>query len=177
MSFKQLIGKSIRLRLVEEHDAAYILQLRLDERNARYLSAVTPDLQAQVDWIRTYKKDEAAGHQFYYVIERMDNGTPCGTMRIYDINKRSFKIGSWIVDDNKTVSAAAESGYLLYRLGFETLGCEICDIDVRKENRQAMAVHRHLGAKRVGEDEVNYYLEFNGDQFRQLQKRVERQLL
>ena len=53
-----LESKTIRLRLLEESDAEFILELSLDEKYNQFLSSVSPDLQSQRDWIRTYKNDE-----------------------------------------------------------------------------------------------------------------------
>jgi len=54
----KLEGKNIRLRLVEEKDADFILALRLDNRYNTFLSPVSSDLEAQKSWIRNYKDDE-----------------------------------------------------------------------------------------------------------------------
>ena len=79
-----LDSKTIRLRLIEEKDASFVLSLRLDSAYNQFLSAVTPDVDAQLLWIKNYKKDEAAGTQYYFIIEKID-GTPCGTVRLYDL--------------------------------------------------------------------------------------------
>lgn len=95
-----LESKNIRVRYVEESDADFILSLRLDNRYNTFLSTVTPDVEAQREWILKYKNDEEKGKQFYFIIERVD-GTPCGTVRVYDIRKDSFCWGSWILNEKK----------------------------------------------------------------------------
>lgn len=95
-----LESKSIRLRFVEDPDAEFILSLRLDDRYNTFLSSVSPDVEAQKKWIRKYKDDERNGIQYYFIIERLD-GTPCGTVRIYDIRNDSFCWGSWILNEKK----------------------------------------------------------------------------
>ncbi|MCX9542686.1 GNAT family N-acetyltransferase, partial [Vibrio cholerae] len=96
-----LEAKTVRLRFVTEQDAEFILQLRLDDKYNQFLSSVSPDLKSQKDWIRKYKDDERNKKQFYFIIERLD-GTPCGTVRIYDLRDESFCWGSWILNENKT---------------------------------------------------------------------------
>lgn len=167
----ELTGRTIRLRLVEVTDAEFILKLRLDKRYSRYLSEVSPRIQDQIDWIRNYKHDEAAGRQYYFIIERMDNGHACGTIRIYAVTDSTFRVGSWILSEDKTMSAAAESGYLAYQYGFERLGRKLCLIDVRRDNQKALAVHRHLGAKYIGKDDDNHYMEYRAEQFAKLELR------
>lgn len=170
----QLESKTIRLRLVEEADAEFILQLRLDEKYNQFLSSVSPDLQSQKDWIRKYKEDEEVKKQFYFIIERLD-GTPCGTVRVYDLREKSFCWGSWILNEDKTRYAAIESALLVYKFGFEELGYKNCHFDVMKGNDRVISFHERFGAKRVDEDELNYYfnisfedVEKTKDSFREL---------
>lgn len=150
--------KTIGLRLVEEQDAEFILSLRLDERYNRFLSGVTPDVEAQKAWIRKYKNDEAAGLQYYFIIERLD-GTPCGTIRIYDLRPDSFCWGSWILNENKTRYAAIESALLIYEIGFDQLGFAKSHFDVMKGNEGVISFHKRMGAVVTGEDEQNFYFE------------------
>lgn len=153
-----LESKSIRLRLVEELDAEFILKLRLDEKYNQFLSSVTADLQSQKDWIKKYKGDEKTKKQFYFIIERLD-GTPCGTVRAYDLTQDSFCWGSWILNENKTRYAALESAFLVYKFGFEVLGFKKSHFDVMKGNERVISFHKKMGAIEIGEDEQNYYFE------------------
>lgn len=151
-----LESKSIRLRFVEEADAEFILKLRLDEKYNQFLSSVSADLQSQKNWINKYKADEEAGKQFYFIIELLD-GTPCGTVRVYDLNEESFCWGSWILNENKTRYAALESAFLVYKFGFEELGYNKSHFDVMKANEKVISFHEKMGAKKIAEDTDNYY--------------------
>lgn len=157
-----LEAKTVRLRLVTEQDAEFILQLRLDDKYNQFLSSVTPDLQSQKDWIRKYKDDEQSKKQFYFIIERLD-GTPCGTVRIYDLRDESFCWGSWILNENKTRYAALESAFLVYQFGFEELGYEKSHFDVMKGNQKVISFHKKMGAIEVSSDDENYYFEIHKD--------------
>lgn len=150
-------SKTIKIRLVEESDAEFILKLRLDERYNKFLSDVNPDVQAQRDWIKKYKNDEVRKKQFYFIIERNDN-IPCGTVRIYDIQGDSFCWGSWILNENKTRYAAIESAFLVYKFGFDTLGLRKSHFEVRKGNERVISFHKKMGAVKISEDELNEYL-------------------
>lgn len=151
-----LKSKTIQIRFVEESDAEFILELRLDKKYNQFLSSVNSDVQAQKDWIKKYKNDELKRTQFYFIIERND-GTPCGTVRIYDLQKDSFCWGSWILNENKTRYAALESAFLVYQFGFDELGFVKSHFDVRKGNERVISFHEKMGAKKVGEDELNEY--------------------
>ncbi|MEG0869410.1 MAG: GNAT family N-acetyltransferase [Hafnia sp.] len=152
-------SKTIRLRLVEEADAEFILSLRLDAKYNRFLSAVNADVEAQKSWIRKYKEDEQLGHQYYFVIERMSDGKRCGTVRIYDFLVDSFCWGSWILNEDKTRSAALESTLLVYEIGMDKLGFDKSHFDVRKDNEAVVKYHQRMGAEKISEDDDNYYFE------------------
>ncbi|MFZ7318325.1 GNAT family N-acetyltransferase [Comamonas jiangduensis] len=151
-----LKSKTIQIRFVEESDAEFILKLRLDKKYNQFLSSVNSDVQAQKDWIKKYKNDELKRAQFYFIIERND-GTPCGTVRIYDLQEDSFCWGSWILNENKTRYAALESAFLVYQFGFDELGFVKSHFDVRKGNERVISFHEKMGAIKVGEDELNEY--------------------
>ncbi|MBO0216281.1 GNAT family N-acetyltransferase, partial [Vibrio sp. Vb2880] len=140
----------------------FIFQLRLDDKYDQLLSSVSPDLQSQKDWIRKYKDDEQSKKQFYFIIERLD-GTPCGTVRIYDLRDESFCWGSWILNENKTRYAALESAFLVYKFGFEELGYEKSHFDVMKGNQKVISFHKKMGAVEVSSDDENYYFEIRKD--------------
>ena len=153
-----LQSKTVRLRLVQESDAEFILKLRLDSRYQQFLSPVSPDVDAQKRWIRNYKVHEAEGQQFYFMIERND-GIPCGTVRVYDLQADSFCWGSWILNENKTRTAALESAFLVYQFGFGDLGFKKSRFDVLKENTAVVSFHQKMGAVQVAEDERYYHFE------------------
>lgn len=155
-----LESKSLRLRLIEEADAEFIISLRLDERYNQYLSKVDPGVEAQQAWIRSYKADEHEKKQFYFIIERLD-GVRCGTIRVYDLRPDSFCWGSWILNEQKTRFAAVESAFLIYQFGFETLGYMKSHFDVMKGNDGVIKFHKRMGAVQTGEDENNYYFEIS----------------
>ncbi|WP_185267783.1 GNAT family N-acetyltransferase [Halopseudomonas xiamenensis] len=151
-----LDAKTIRMRLVEEEDAEFILALRLDENYGKYLSSTDASVSKQRQWIRRYKQDEQAGIQYYFIIERLD-GVRCGTVRVYDLREDSFCWGSWILNQEKTRYAAVESAFLVYQFGFEELGFAQSHFDVMKDNQRVIAFHQKMGAEVVGEDEQNLY--------------------
>lgn len=166
-----LESKSIRLRFVEESDAEFILKLRLDEKYNQFLSSVTADLQSQKDWIKKYKHDEKDKKQFYFIIERLD-GTPCGTVRVYDLKQDSFCWGSWILNEDKTRYAALESAFLVYKFGFEVLGFKKSHFDVMKGNERVISFHKKMGAVETGGDEQNYYFEINDSTVYAMQEKL-----
>lgn len=149
-------SRTIKIRLVEESDADFILKLRLDEKYNQFLSSVSSDIQAQKDWIKKYKNDEAEKKQFYFIIERND-GIPCGTVRVYDIQNDSFSWGSWILNEDKSRYSALESAFLVYQFGFGELGLKKSHFEVRKGNEKVISFHKKMGAIKISEDALNEY--------------------
>ncbi|WP_241653203.1 GNAT family N-acetyltransferase [Pseudomonas alkylphenolica] len=154
----KLASKTIGIRLITEDDAAFVVGLRTDEKYNKYLSSVGDDIEAQRRWIRTYKEDEKAGKQFYFIIEKLD-GTPCGTVRIYDLREDSFSWGSWILNEDKTKYSAIESAFLVYEFGFKHLNFKKSHFEVMKGNDKVVSFHEKMGAIEVGEDPTYKYFE------------------
>ena len=167
----ELNSKKIRLRLIDVKDADFVLGLRLNSKYNQFLSVVKPDLEAQKKWIIEYKIEELAGRQFYFIIERTD-GTPCGTVRIYDIRNDSFCWGSWILNENKTRCAAIESAFLVYDFGFNELGFNKAHFDVVKLNERVVSFHKKMGAVEVDEDEINFYFEITRESVEAAKKKL-----
>ena len=151
--------------MVQPSDAAYIHGLRTDPRYNRYLSSVTGGVAEQRDWIEEYKQREAAGVEYYYIIERRSDSTRCGVIRLYGIERDHFTWGSWILDENKTSKAALESALLSFAVGFRGLGARLALIDVRKDNVGALAFYRRFGMTETGEDAENCYFEYPRERF------------
>ena len=162
---KCIDGKRLRLRLVRPEDAAYIRFLRMDTRYNAHLSAVSGTIEDQRAWIEDYKLREAAGTEYYYIIENRLNGRPCGVVRLYDLQDDQFTWGSWILDENKPKLAALESAILSFGVGFEMLGYKRLVLDVRKRNERALAFYRRIGASEIVEDDLNFYFQYTSDRF------------
>ncbi|MCS0350735.1 GNAT family N-acetyltransferase [Vibrio ordalii] len=167
---RELISKTIKMRLIREEDAEFILSLRLDERYNKFLSSVDDNLAAQKEWIRKYKQDEEAGLQYYFIIETKDS-KPCGTVRLYDLKADSFCWGSWVLNEDKTKYSALESAFLIYQFGFEELGFKKSHFDVRKGNLKVIDFHKKFGAVETGEDEDNYYYEISQESVQRIKNK------
>ncbi|MEI4231625.1 GNAT family N-acetyltransferase [Roseovarius sp. D22-M7] len=174
-SIHEIAGNCLRLRLVAPPDAAFIHALRTDPAYNAHLSPVTGTVADQQAWITAYKAREAAGQEFYYIIERQD-GVPCGTVRLYGITQDSFTWGSWILNADKPSGAALESALLSFSVGFEGLGLSRADIDVRRDNARAISFYRRFGMTETGADSENLYFELTGARFAALSASLREQL-
>jgi RimJ/RimL family protein N-acetyltransferase len=155
----RLQGRTIRLRLATVADAAFINALRRDEHHNRYVSHVEDDVQAQARWLEAYKRREEKGEEYYFIIELAD-GTPSGTVRIYDYRGDSFSWGSWIIARGTPPAVAMESALLVYEFAFGPLAFTRCHFQVRKGNERVVAFHKRFGAEVVAEDDLEYRFDY-----------------
>ena len=153
---RAITGKTINLRSVRLDDASFILALRLNPELSANLSQTDPDLGRQVAWIDNCLKDLL---QFYFIIEDKSN-CAFGTVRIYDLQADSFCWGSWILQPNAPRLVAIESALLVYEFGFYELGFIQSHFDVRKGNTRVLEFHKRLGAKIIGETDLDYLFRY-----------------
>lgn len=165
VQLRRVEGVRLALRLVEASDAGFIHDLRTDPALNAHLSPVTGTVTEQRAWIADYKRREATGAEYYFVVERLVDGLPCGLVRLYNISEVSFTWGSWILASNKPPKAALESAVLSFGVGFEELDRERAMIDVRRKNTHAIAFYRRFGAREIGADDVNLYFDYTRARF------------
>ena len=163
-SIARVEGPNLILRLIVPEDAAYVHSLRSNPAYNTHLSKVTGTVDDQRAWIEDYKSREALGQEFYYVIVRKD-GTRCGLVRLYDIEAESFTWGSWILDENKTRKAALESAVLSFGIGFDALGVQLANVDVRVANEHAAAFYRRLGMVETHRTDQDIFFNYAREQF------------
>ena len=150
------LGDKVTLRIIEEKDAEFILQLRNKEELKKYISETNISLEQQKEWIKKYKEREIKNKEFYFIIENK-NKIPCGTVRIYDIKENSCTWGSFILDKTRPEGASYETILLSTNFIKYVLGIKNIYLDVRKENLKAIHIYEKFGFKRIKEDSLNYY--------------------
>ena len=165
-----LVYRTISLRPVRETDAEFILTLRMDERYNLHLSKVDNDLASQRQFIKRYMEEEKANNEFYFIIQNLD-GTPCGTVRIYDLQDDSFCWGSWILNEDKTRFAAVESALLVYRFGFDALNYASAHFDVRRNNTTVISFHQKFGAIEIHEDDTDLFFSISSEAVKETEVR------
>jgi RimJ/RimL family protein N-acetyltransferase len=165
-----LKANTVYLRLVRESDAAFICNLRNNDELNTYISKSTADEEVQRKWISNYKKKEAAGEEYYFIICRCHDNLEIGTVRLYDFkeNPKSFCWGSWILNKDKTKYAAVESALLVYKAGFTDLGFEQSHYEVMKGNDKVHSFHLKMGAEKKSEDDINVYYIFPKEKYEKI---------
>lgn len=163
-TISEIKGPNLTLRLIQPADAAYVHGLRTSSDYNAHLSKVCGTVEDQRRWINNYKDRETEGFEFYYIIER-NNGTPCGTIRLYDIKSDRFTWGSWILDHNKPAKAALESAVLSFSIGFINLDLDLAYVEVRMLNTHAADFYRRLGMSETHKNGHKIYFTYHRARF------------
>lgn len=149
-------GHRLRLRNATEADAAFIFGLRHDPERNRHMSATSPLLEDQRNWLVRYAAD---GSQAYFIIESAAGHEPLGTVRLYDAKGDSFCWGSWMLVPGAPPFAAIESALVVYCYALE-LGFKAAHFEVQEGNVAVSRFHENFGAVRVGREnrQIQYTL-------------------
>lgn len=178
-----LYAKNINMRTVEIEDAEFIYTMRQDEAKTKYLSKISATIESQKEWIKEYKKREEEKQEFYFLIESKTK-EKLGLVRVYDFkddsflgdSQGSFCWGSWLIKEDAPKTTGIESALQIYEFGFYKLGFVKSHFDVRKENIKVVAFHKRFGAKIVGEDKLNYFFNFEKEDYEVTKEKYKRYL-
>jgi len=165
-------GKSIFLREVSADDADFIIGLRTDPAKSKHISSTSNDVDRQKSFILKYSESLT---EFYFIICDWE-WRRLGTIRIYDIQEDSFCWGSWIVSKYAPKIVAIESVLIIYDFAFFSLHYKKSHFDVRKENKSVIDFHKRFGASIVGEDDLNYYFQYNIETYMSVRQKYNRYL-
>jgi len=160
-------GKTIFLREVTIDDSEFIVNLRTDPKNSKYISSTEKDVEKQKNFISDYLQSET---DYYFIISNWDY-RPLGTVRIYDVRGDSFCWGSWILLKDAQINTAIESALLIYDFAFFSLHYTKSHFDVRKENQKVVDFHKLFGACVVSEDDLNLNLEYTFEAYLSVRKK------
>lgn len=138
-------GPAFRLRPVERADAALIVELRRDPVRTGFLHPIPLDVAEQERYLDRYFERE---HDYYFVVERREDGRAEGLIGIYDLDPaRSHAVWRrWILREDSL--AAVESALLIYRVGFEVLGLRTMGPQTVAENHRVVSFHDSCGLPR-----------------------------
>ena len=167
MQICDLIEKKYNVirRFVEEDDAFFILNLRLDGRLGKFLSPTNTDLCIQKQWINLYKKREKEKQEFYFIFCNKTTGTPYGVNRIYNVEGYSFEVGSWLFNHDSPEGLSVLADLSSRDYAFNMNNITSCKFEVRKENKNVVNYHRRFSPELVKEDDLNFYFKLDKDKY------------
>lgn len=148
---------NIKLRLVEENDVAFILELRTDASKSRFISQTKFDVEKQKVWIQNYKEREVSGDEFYFIASDANN-VDFATYRIYNKKGNTIEIGSFISKPlyNNPINIIRLDIFIKEYV-FTVLGFQKLNFEVRKDNKSVVNYHKKFEPIIINEDELNYY--------------------
>lgn len=151
----EMLKYGLNVRLVTEKDAAFILELRTNERLSRHIHSTEDDLSRQIQWIRDYKKREFEGREYYFIYFK--NNQPIGVNRVSNIYSYFGLGGSWLCSPDNDPLDSMKTPFIAHDICFEEIGLDYIVFDVRKANKQVWKFHESAGAVKIGESELDYY--------------------
>lgn len=153
----------LKVRLVNEDDAEFILKLRTNEKLSRHIHPTDDDLQKQMLWIRDYKIRESEGREYYFIF--IKDNKPIGVSRISNISDYFGLGGSWLCSPDNNPVDSMTTPFVAHDIMFNELGLAYIVFDVRKANSQVWKFHVSAGAIKIGESDIDYYFYLYKDNY------------
>ena len=154
---EKIQSKNIFLKLVDENDINFILNIRHNHKHKVNLGETVLTYEEQKKWLEEYKIREELKLDFYYVI-LLKNKERIGLIRIYDIKNNSFEQGSLVIKEGQPINIILEALKIIYEYAFNCLNLNEGRLRVKKINKVGNNFHKNYGARLYKEDkEMNYY--------------------
>lgn len=137
----------LKVRLVNENDANFILSLRSDPNRTKYMLTLDNEIENQKKWIQEYKKREKDGLDYYFIYSNK-TGEPIGLNRAshIDYSSRTAKVSSWIA-----VEGLKYEPLIMILLGneivFKLIGVDETWGELHKSNNSAHKILKLFGYK------------------------------
>jgi RimJ/RimL family protein N-acetyltransferase len=153
------------LRLIEENDAEFIVDIRTDINKSKFISSTDSNIEKQKQWIRNYKKRETINKEFYFIAID-ENDEKFATYRLYNISNDSIEVGSFVSKPfYKIALNVIKVDVILKSYVFETLGYDSLNFEVRKNNKTVINYHNKFKPDLINEDDLNYYYKLEKNSF------------
>lgn len=137
---KELKGKYVTLRSIQETDAEVVLKMRLNPQKTKYMGApIENDINHERNWIKQIreKKDD-------YTFVSVDSfGNVIGKIGIYNFKDNCAESGRLLMYGNALQSI--ESVYLALKFDFEVLNLDRIWSSVDPENKSSLKLSKMFG--------------------------------
>jgi hypothetical protein len=162
----------ISVRLVEEKDAEFILNLRVDPELDTYMHKVPSDINKQIEWIRKYKERELDGSEYYFIY--YVNNMPIGVNRMINIREDSWMGASLIFKKDCPPGTPILATLIQYYIGFEVLDKSVHFGDQLKDNIKARRFNEFLGSDFIYADGNVFYTILSKKVYYKTKEKVEK---
>ena len=140
---KVLIGKTIKMRAMEEYDAKITFEMRTDPEKSKFLNSPPESVEDQRKYIQ---KQRNSIDDYYFIIENLE-GKPIGMKAFskYCPEKKTVESGRFIGFGSQLQHI--EALLLGFDFAFEVLGVEKVLMTVIEHNTSMHSLQLRLGAK------------------------------
>lgn len=156
---KVIKGNFSQLHHIEMSDAELIYDLRTNRKD-NYLKATFGTAEDQKKYLAGYLNRFEKREEIYYKILDVKTQKFSGILRLTELkNEKVFNWQSFVVYEASSPNMPLDAMMMIYRIGFEVLGREICGPwEVDKDFAKMIKIHNFIQmAKIVGENE-KYHL-------------------
>lgn len=136
-----IIGKYIKLRFVTEDDAEYIIRLRTNEKNSKYIHTTSSNITLQREWIINQQNQE--GDFYFIMLNFFDH--PIGLISLYNISNKTAECGRWISEGNAFENL--EAAKLIHDFGFDVLSLDSIYTCTAKDNVPVVNFWKRFGGE------------------------------
>ena len=151
----------LKVRLVNESDAYFILSLRSDPSKTKFMITLDDEIESQKKWIQEYKKRESEGLDYYLIYSNIED-EPIGLNRIshVDYKERTAMASSWIAVDG-LVNEAFKMSIIQSEIAFDLLRIDTFICEVHKKNSRVIRTFKLFDYKfkDFGTDYYRFYIE------------------
>lgn len=146
----------LRVRLVNEDDADFILSLRANPGRTKFMITLDNEIESQKKWIQEYKQREKEGLDYYFIFSNVED-IPIGVSRIshIDFDAKTGKSSSWI-----TVEGLKFEPFKILiftnEIIFNSLEIEMSWGEVHKNNSRAIKIFKLFGYN-LKDNKTEYY--------------------
>jgi hypothetical protein len=155
-------GNFVHLYHIDVNDSEKILKLRLEERDDNFLMATDDNLERQIEYYHNYKTKFDRKEEIYFKIFDVSRNDFSGFVRLTNINSKiDFNWESAILDKKSSPNLFLDLMLIIYSIGFNVLGREVCGPwRVKKDFKKMMKIHALVGMVEIAyEDEEFYYVQ------------------
>lgn len=163
-----LYGKYTIIRSVEEGDAEFILELRLDSYNSQFINKTENILEKQIEWIRSQR---SRLNDYYFLFTDKEN-KKAGVISVYNIEDKKAESGRFISFGSSLENM--EAVLMHYDFAYYELGINLIHFTVSKNNKKVANMWKRLGIPIICDTKVNgidsYYFELTKEDYENVLK-------
>lgn len=154
---KKLQNTNLELRLVDEKDAKFILELRQNSELNRYISKTSVAIEDQIKWIKDYQERNRLEMEFYFIVYNKIKNEKCGTIRIYNIKHEegTCEWGSFMLAKGRPNGACYDVIDLTLKFIKSNLKLNRVNLEVHKDNLKAKYIYLKKGFIFYKSDDLN----------------------